>query len=191
MMVIGVVAFSILVLIIFGLSVVAYRDRKEGERMILKLIYTFLIGIFLAVFVGVGISAFYHEPKFPEQPVILKYCSPDMIKDATQGAEFTSQIAQFDKEEKSFQEKSQIYNRNVSIIAIIASIVIVIASLTLFQSVLLIPDGLLLGGVLSLIYGVLRGFGTTDNMFRFIVVSIGLFVSLFLGYMKFIQPAKK
>ena len=159
--------------------------------MVLKLIYTFLIGIFLAVFVGVGIAAFYPEPKFPEQPIILKYCSAEMMKDTTQYNEFKSQIEQFDKEEKLFQKQSQVYNRNVSIIAIIASIIIVIASLTLFRSILLIPDGLLLGGVLTLIYSVLRGFGTEDNMFRFIVVSIGLFVSLFLGYVKFIQPVKK
>ena len=159
--------------------------------MTLKLIYTFLIGIFLAVFVGVGIAAFYPEPKFPEQPIALKYCSPEMIKDATQYAEFKSQAEKFDKEEKLFQAQSQVYNRNVSIIAIIASIIIVIASLTLFRSILLIADGLLLGGVLTLIYSVLRGFGTEDNMFRFIVVSVGLFVSLILGYVKFIRPAKK
>lgn len=159
--------------------------------MVLKLIYTILIGIFLAVFVGVGIAAFYPGPKFPEQPLLLKYCSPEIAKDAAQYAEFKSQAEKFDETEKVYQAQAQVYNRNVSIIAIIASIIIVIASLTLFRTILLIADGLLLGGVLTLIYSVLRGFGTEDNMFRFIVVSVGFLVSLVLGYVKFIKPAKK
>ena len=114
-----------------------------------------------------------------------------MIKDAAQYAEFKSQAEQFDQTEKDFQVKSQIYNRNVSTIALAASILIVIASLTLFRTILLIADGLLLGGVLTLLYSVMRGFGAEDNMFRFVVVSIGLFISLFLGYVKFIKPANK
>lgn len=179
-----------LILVISSFTAI-YRDNKEEEKMVLKLIYTFLIGIFLAVFVGVGIAAFYPEPQFPEPPVMIKYCSPEMVKDTTQSAEFKTQIEAFDKEERAFQSLSRTYNRNVSIAAIVAAIIIVIASLTLFKKVVLIPDGVLLGGVLTLIYGVLRGFGTEDNMFRFVVVSIGLFVSLSLGYIKFIQPEKK
>ena len=167
------------------------QSKHTGNNLVLKLIYTFLIGIFLAVFVGVGIAAFYPGPKFPEQPVILKYCSPEMIKDATQYAEFKTQAEKFDQTEKDFQVKSQIYNRNVSTIALAASILIVIASLTLFRTILLIADGLLLGGVLTLIYSVMRGFGAEDNIFRFVVVSVGLFISLFLGYIKFIKPVKK
>lgn len=158
--------------------------------MILRLIYTFFIGIFLAVFVGVGISAFYIGPKYPDQPSIIKYISSETLKDAKQFAEFKSEAEKFDQAEREYQTKSQLYNRNVSIVAIVASIIIVIASLTLFRTILLIADGLLLGGVLTLIYSVIRGFGTEDNLFRFIVVSIGLASSLILGYLKFIKPAK-
>jgi hypothetical protein len=99
-------------------------------------------------------------------------------------------MEKYDKEQKDFQLQSKNYNRNVSIIALVASIVVVIASLTFFKTLLLIADGLLLGGVLTLLYSVIRGFDTDDNMFRFIVVSIGLLISLVLGYVKFIQPSK-
>ena len=53
----------------------------------LKVIYTFLIGIFLAVFVGVGIAAFYPEQRYPEPPVAVKYGSPDAVKDFQQTEE--------------------------------------------------------------------------------------------------------
>jgi len=155
----------------------------------LKLIYTLLIGIFLAVFVGVGIAAFYPGPKFPEPPIAVKYGSPDMNKQNELSAETKAEIEQFDREEKEYQIKSQIYNRDVSIYSLVAAILVVIASLTLFKTLFLISDGLLLGGVLTLLYSVARGFGAEDNMFRFLVVSIGLFISLFLGYIKFIKPA--
>jgi len=67
----------------------------------------------------------------------------------------------------------------------------VIASLTFFKKILIIADGLLLGGLLTLIYSVMRGFGTEDNILRFIVVTVGLIISLFLGYVKFIRPSEK
>ena len=159
--------------------------------MILKIIYTFFIGIFLSTFVSVGIAAFYTGPKFPDQPAMLKYCSPDIAQSAEKFAEFKTQAEAFDNKVTMYQKQSQIYNRNVSILAVLAAIIIVIASLTLFKTILVIADGLLLGGVLTLLYSVMRGFGTEDNMYRFIVVSIGLVLSLVLGYIKFIRKGEK
>ena len=159
--------------------------------MAIKVIYTFLLGIFLAVFVGVGIAAFYPEPKYPEAPIAIKYGGTDMSKESQLTPETKAQIEKYDQEEKAYLVESRKYNRNASIIALIAAIIVVAVSLTWFKTILVIADGTLLGGVLTLSYSVIRGFGTEDNMFRFIIVSIGLFVSLFLGYVKFIIPTKK
>lgn len=155
--------------------------------MILRIIYTLFIGIFLAVFVGVGISAFYEGPKYPDMPSVLKYCSME-IKEIEQYADFKAQAEKFDKAEKNYMAQSQIYNRNVSAIAVTAAVLLVIVSLTLLRKILLISDGILLGGVLTLLYSTIRGFNTDDTKFLFIVVSIGLAVSLALGYIKFIKP---
>ena len=157
----------------------------------LRIIYTFFIGIFFAIFIGVGISAFYPGPKYPDMPAVLKYCSPEIAQTAEKFNEYTIQSKQFDQAEKTYMQAEQLYNRNVSTIAIIAAIILVTASLTLFKTILLLADGILLGGVLTLGYSVIRGFGAEDNMFRFIIVSIGLIISLVLGWVKFIQPARK
>ena len=159
--------------------------------MTIKLLYTLLIGIFVAVFVGVGIAAFYPTPKYPEAPTSMKYGYTEPQKDGKISEEYKSEMEKYDQEQKDFQIKSQTYNRNVSIVALVFSIVIVIISLTLFKKIYLIADGLLLGGVLTLLYSVIRGFGSDNNMFRFIVVSAGLIISLFLGYVKFIAPMEK
>jgi hypothetical protein len=167
----------------------AYAKQKEGNStMILKVIYTFFIGIFLATLIGVGISAFYPEPSYPDMPPVLKYGLVEGVKDAEQYEEFKAEAEQFDQIEKEYSARSKLYNRNVSIISVVSAIVIVILSLTLFKTILVIADGLLLGGVLTLVYSVIRGFGTDDNVFRFIVVCIGFVTSIVLGYIKFIKP---
>ena len=42
----------------------------------------------------------------------------------------------------------------------------------------------------SIIDGTIRGFGAGNEMFRFIVVSIGLAVAIFLGYWRFVKTTK-
>lgn len=164
---------------------------NKENNVVLELLYTLLVGVFIAIFVGVGIAAFYPQPKYPEYPTSMKYGFPEPEKNGQMSEEYKLEMEKYDQAEKEFQARSQIYNRNVSILALFFSIVIVIASLTLFKKIFLIADGLLLGGVLTLLYSVIRGFGTDDNMFRFLVVAAGLIISLFLGYVKFILPNKK
>jgi len=188
-MVIGGIVFFVIILGIILISTV--KNKHQRSEMTLKLLYTILIGIFVAVFVGVGIAAFYPQLKYPEAPVSMKYGYTEPQKDGKISEEAKAEMEKYDREQKEFQIKSQNYNRNVSILALVFSIVIVVISLTLFKKIYLIADGLLLGGVLTLLYSVIRGFGSDDNMFRFIVVSVGLMVSLFLGYVKFIAPMEK
>lgn len=158
--------------------------------MILRLIYTLLLGVFLAIFVGVGISAFYKGPTYPEMPSVLKYCTSD-VKNAQEYIEFKKVAEKFDNQEKLYRTKELLYNRNVTIIAVVAAIILVIASLTLFKRILLIADGILLGGVFTLFYSIVRGFSAEDSKFQFFVISVGLIVSLVLGYIKFIKPSQK
>lgn len=153
----------------------------------IRFIYTLFIGVFLALFVGVGISAFYPAPKYPEMPVAIKY-EPMPATGAKESEEIITQRKTFDVQEKAYRKKSQLYERNVSMIAISAAVFFVAISLTLLKRIHLIADGILLGGVLTLLYGTIRGFSTEDTRFLFIVVSIGLAISLLLGYIKFIKP---
>jgi len=159
--------------------------------MVLRLVYTFFIGVLLATFVGVGIAAFYPGPKAPEPPVSVKYAPPcESFKDEVASQKIRDEQEEFDKSMRVYQTQSEKYNRDVSIASLLAAILILIVSLTLFKKILLIADGLLLGGVLTLIYSIIRGFGSGDNMFRFLVVSAGMVIALFLGYIKFIQPTQ-
>jgi hypothetical protein len=81
-----------------------------------------------------------------------------------------------------------LYSRNVSAVAAIGAIVMMGVSLTVLRGTALFSDGFLLGGVLTFAYSVVRGFSAEDNVFRFIIVSVGLVVALALGYVRFIRP---
>lgn len=153
----------------------------------IRSIYTLFIGVFLVLFVGVGISAFYPAPKYPDMPASIKY---EQLPEAgvKESPKKIAQRKEYDKAQEAFSIKSQKYERNVSMIAVIAAVIFVAASLTLLKTIYLIADGILLGGVLTLLYGTIRGFNTNDTRFLFVVVSVGLAISLLLGYIKFIKP---
>lgn len=156
----------------------------------IRFIYTLFIGVFLALFVGVGISAFYPAPKYPEMPVSIRY-EPLPDTNVKETKEIIEQRKIYDIQEKEYRKKSQLYERNVSTIAVVAAVFFVAISLTLLKKIYLIADGILLGGVLALLYGTIRGFSTEDTRFLFFVVSVGLSISLLLGYLKFIIPLQK
>lgn len=158
--------------------------------MLIKYVYIVFVGILLAAFVGVGIAAFYKGPKYPETPIGLRFPDAPIEKESTVSAQRIKEQLEFDENSKEFQKQNEEYSRNVSIIALVSAVVMLILSLTLFKQILVIADGLLLGGVLTLAYSVVRGFGSNDDMVRFMVVSASLFIALTLGYLKFVRNLK-
>lgn len=145
----------------------------------IKQIYIFFIGVLLATFIGVGVAAFYEAPKRPEYPMRQEFvdgkCSP------------TAEEIQYEQDQRQYMEQNKTYSRNVSIITLIFSVVILVVSLTIFAKLPLISDGLLLGGLFTQLYSIMRGFESEDNKFRFIAVSVGLITSLTIGYLKFVK----
>lgn len=138
------------------------------------------------MFVGVGIQAFYPQPEHPRYPEILE-------RPKLEGTETPSEIEasrKYQAAERSYQQRTEIYNRNVFIVSLVFAVMFLAISLTLAERLLVIADGLLLGGVFTLAYAVGRGF-MADDRFRFAAVSSGLVVALILGYLRFIRPLEK
>ena len=154
----------------------------------LKFVYSFFLGLLLAVFVGMGVATFYPSPKAPEYPKVL-----EMVKVAPN--EYTAEERQADEtyqaESRAYTQKSEDYNRNVSIITLAAAVVLLVLGLMLEARLGLLSDGLLLGGVFTLIYSIGRSFAGQDPKYSFAVVAVGLLTTLVVGYRKFIKPAPK
>ena len=154
--------------------------------MLIKSIYTLFLALLVALFVGLGIDSFYHNPEYP------KYPSPAPIKQV--GCEQNIEQQKIDETFTQLQDKYtkelKQYNQNVSLTSLIASIVILIISLTFIAKIKMIADGILLGGVFTTMYSIIRGFMGDNSQFRFLIVTIGLIIALVLGYIKFIKTQK-
>ncbi len=153
--------------------------------MVIKFIYTIFIALLIALFVGLGISTFYPGPKSPRYPSELEYETKSA--DCEETVEHKTLREGYDKAQLAFEEEYKVYNRNVSIISLVAAIVILVSSLTLLSKIKMISDGILLGGVFTTIYSIIRVLMSENSRFRFIIVAIGLIIALILGYIKFIR----
>jgi hypothetical protein len=154
--------------------------------MLIKLIYTLFLALIIALFVGLGIDAFYPGPQAPDYPSELNVMTTK--SDCTETAEHKALRENYDQEQKTYAEAEKVYNRNVSIISLIAAILILILSLTLLSKIKMMADGILLGGVFTTAYSLIRGLMSDSSQFRFLIVAVGLAIALVLGYLKFIRP---
>jgi hypothetical protein len=154
------------------------------ENQVLKIVYTFFLGIIIALFVGLGIRTFYAPPEPPQFPItqIAKANPTDQ-----ELAEQLKQQEQYERALRAYDEQNSIYNRNVSTISLVASVVLLGLSLLLEKRNRVLANGILLGGLFTLLYSIGRGFASQDTLMTFIAVSVGLAVALFLGYRRFFE----
>lgn len=156
-------------------------SRPTEQNRVLVTIYTFFLGLLLAIFVGVGVETFYPSPSAPRPPIELSY-------EKELNAEQKQQQREFDAQMLRYEDSMKPYNRNVSIIMLTAAIVFVIVSLVFEHRIRIISDGVMLGGFFSLLYGLARGFASQNSKYVFVAVAVGLAVVLYLGYHRFVKP---
>lgn len=158
--------------------------------MLLKYVYVVFIGLLIALFIGVGIAAFYPAPKNPSSVSIYPKVAPFEPLSASQSAQLQKEDLKQQAIWREYEFRNQQYNKNVTIIAVLLAVLVLAISLFLAKSLLIIADGMLLGALLTLVYSLTRSFGTQDFKFIFLVVSIGLVITVALGYFKLIKPSK-
>ncbi len=153
------------------------------DNRILTIVYTFFLGLILALFIGLGISTFYSAPKMPDYP------TEAMVYSEKPSVEQTRAQKDFDKASKSYNTDSQRYSRNVSMLALAGAIILLVISFGFEKRSQVIANGMLLGGVFTLLYSIIRGFVSEDSKYTFITVTVGLVIALYLGYRRFSQPS--
>lgn len=149
----------------------------------LKIVYSFFLGILLAILVGVGVQAFYPQPEAPTYPTELNMIGKD-------GPTTEQQQLQkdFDAKQSVWNEQMKPYNRNVSIITMVAALIFVTVGLLLESRIGVLANGLVLGGVFTLLYSMGRGFASANSKYSFVVALTGVIVVTVLGYLRFIRP---
>jgi hypothetical protein len=141
------------------------------ENKVLKIIFTLFIGVMVALFVGLGIEAFYPSPVYPD--IMWEENMTDEQTAAIQAAE------------AAYQEAVRVRNQIVSIVVTAIAVIIMVASMFLEKRNLTLTNGLLLGGLFSLIYGSTVGFSAGSAMVTFITVGVGLAAVIVVGVRRF------
>lgn len=155
------------------------------NNKVLQLLYTVFLGVLLAIFVGVGINTFYTAPEAPEWPTQFNSYNKEPTEE-----EITAQ-KEFDEKMKLHDKEMEPYNRNVSIITLVASVIFLVASLVYEKKIKVIADGIMLGGIFTLIYSLGRGFASGSSKYSFFVISASLVIVIFLGFHRFVKPTNK
>lgn len=151
------------------------------EDKLLRLVYTFFLGLVLVLFVGMGIATFYESPKPPEYPVI----SEAQLNQSKPSPEVNAKQILYEQEYRAYEKVAQVYHRNVSIVAMVFAIALLAISFMLERRNSVITNGVMLGGVFVLIYSIGRGVASTDTKYTFIAVTISLAIVIYLGYRRF------
>lgn len=149
----------------------------------LEVLSLLAVGVLTAFFVGFGIQAFYPAPEPPEEQFAPTAPPPEEDPGGKQKFE--------DKEEKelnlrAYQEEVVEYNRIASLVAIGIAVLILGAVLLLRGiGIPAIRDGVALGGVLTLFYGLVLALQAEGDVFRFLMVGVVLVVVLAAAYLRF------
>jgi hypothetical protein len=152
----------------------------------LKALYAIAIAFLVVAFVGFGISAFYPEPRLPAYPnEVVGGMRPE-----NRTPEQKEKIEEFHQEEKAYRENISTYNLIVASISIGAAVLLLVGSILWLSRLAVIGDGVTLGAVFTLFYGLIRAFMSNNEQFRFVAVAIGLVIVVALVYWRFVRSSQ-
>lgn len=137
----------------------------------LQVIYSFFLGLALATFVGIGMATFYPRPEANfDYPVDEK--SP-------------VEMEAYRAESEAYAAVLDTWSLNTSIILLILATVILVVALVLGERLVVLSNGMLMGGLFTLLYAVANSFSNSQNLLRFAVIAVALAVTIAVGWMKF------
>lgn len=153
------------------------------DNNVMKIVYTFFLGALLALFVGLGIQTFYPGPEMPEPTTGVEF----VPEGSAPAEEQREEMEEDERQWRLWQEEQQSYSRNVAVVALGASVVLLGLSLVLEKRNRVLTNGVMLGGLFTLLYAIGRSFASSETTMTFVAVSVGLAVVLLLGHRRFFQ----
>jgi hypothetical protein len=174
-------------------SVRTESARAGVESPVLRTLYALVLAVLVAAFVGLGIETFYPAPQSPEdvapsQEVPPPPLPPPTEEDTPPGVEppprFPGEVPPGAQSPIEAYEQELDYHAQVaSVVAIVVALLILVAGLIFgFSRLPIINDGVTLGGVLTLLYGMVLAIRAPSGLIGFIVVAVGLIVLLAVLY---------
>jgi len=159
----------------------------------LRTIFAFFLGLMLTAFVGVGVYTFHPPPQRFDNELRDLGRKEQAVRDARAPNELTS--ADRDSLQAMERRRNALIDaaaaaripwaRTTSITLIVVATLAMAASLMGADRLHVISNGLLLGGVFLMLYGVGWIIATDTSVARFVVITIALAITLALAYARF------
>jgi hypothetical protein len=172
-------------------------DPKRVDA--LQLIFSVFLGALLVIVIGVGVWTFYPQPYGPDSPEQKKidqlYRQQEQINvavggkslDTTQSAEVKRIQDEIEALDESMQGARDDWAVTTSIILLSFATILMAISLFLPEHMRVFSNGILLGGLFTIVYGTGWSFAGGDSRARFFVVLVALLLSVAFGYLRFIR----
>jgi hypothetical protein len=173
-------------------------------RGVLQAIFAVFLGLMITAVVGVGVYTFHPNPgeEVLEQIQVLQdersaidgcgsptpgQCREwDQLTPAEQ-ARTKAIDAETTTLQAAYEQRSSQWRMSTSVILIVIATLLMAVALALGDSVAVLSNGILLGGLFTMLYGVGWGLASGNSVTRFVVLLVALGVSLALGYVKFVR----
>jgi len=171
-------------------------SSSERQHYALQTIFSFFLGLMVLAVVGVGVNTFYPQPTDTNQKAqeaisrkmeTFNMKTSNRSLTATEQAEMNKLQDQQNALADKTAEQMKGWTRNTSIILVLFATLVMGISLIRSEQLRVISNGLLLGGLFIMIYGVGWVISSGNSTARFVVVLFALVVALGLGYIKFVR----
>jgi len=162
----------------------------------LQTIFSFFMGLMVTAFVGVGVYTFYPSPEKDLNRRIQDLSRREEgVRNSRPADEMTTedreQIQEIntkrDELSDAAQKAREAWGRITSIILVVFATLVMAVSLIRADHLPVISNGLLLGGLFTMVYGVGWIVATDTSVARFAVMTVALLTTLALGYTRFVR----
>lgn len=169
-------------------------DTRPGGG--LQTLFAIFLGLMVTAFVGVGVYTFYPPPnaqyrdqitKLDRQQQAIRNSRPDAALSPDDRAQMQKIIDERDKVQDANRAATESWGGRTSIILVSLATLAMAISLVAAAQLPVISNGLLLGGVFTMLYGVGWVIVSGTSSSRFIVMTVALAITLALGYVRFVR----
>lgn len=164
----------------------------------LKTIFSFFLGLMLVSFIGVGAYTFHPPPEAHQDRDEEFQRRTQEVERARPWGQLTpaeqEEVEAIEREQREIAE-AELAARNAwglrtSIILILFATLAMAVSLVRADQLPVISNGLLLGGVFTMVYGVGWIITTDQTVTRFAVMTVALIITLGLGWVRFVRTGE-
>ncbi len=173
----------------------ASAPAQSVQQAILQALYALFLGGIITAFLVVTLTTFYPQPSFETQQIVELQQRQQQIYECPdgKGCEITqaeqAEIARIDKELEPLraqqEQARQEWARNAGLILIAAATALLGLSLVRWDRAIVLSNGMLLGGLFTMVGGIGLSIAGGEGVARFLVLALALALTVGLGYLRF------